>query len=96
MAGADIIIGWVPEDTTYQESYIQRRHSVSLNQRHPVFDEDLSKDLEEARQEDGVTFLHFTRDLFPCADEVFYSIIFIFCHHVHKKKYKMIYSKIHI
>ena len=70
MAGADIIIGWIPDDTTNQDAYLQRRHSVSFNDRYPKFDEDLSRDLEAYWQEDGVTFLHFTRELFPCADEV--------------------------
>lgn len=75
MAGADIIIGWID---TNQDAYLQRRHSISLNDRYPRFDEDISDTLLDSFQEDGVTFLHFNRELFPCADEVY--------HHFHNYK----------
>eukprot|EP00485_Elphidium_margaritaceum_P023517 CAMPEP_0202712258 /NCGR_PEP_ID=MMETSP1385-20130828/36148_1 /ASSEMBLY_ACC=CAM_ASM_000861 /TAXON_ID=933848 /ORGANISM="Elphidium margaritaceum" /LENGTH=656 /DNA_ID=CAMNT_0049372229 /DNA_START=22 /DNA_END=1992 /DNA_ORIENTATION=+ len=67
MGGADIILGWV--DDSDAKTYLQRRHSVSIYNRNPVFDEDLSDDLVEASQENGVTRLRFTRQLFPCADD---------------------------
>eukprot|EP00484_Ammonia_sp_Unknown_P001510 CAMPEP_0197021526 /NCGR_PEP_ID=MMETSP1384-20130603/2418_1 /TAXON_ID=29189 /ORGANISM="Ammonia sp." /LENGTH=642 /DNA_ID=CAMNT_0042449369 /DNA_START=26 /DNA_END=1950 /DNA_ORIENTATION=- len=67
MGGADIIMGWV--DDNQDKYYLQRRHSVSLSRRFPVFDEDLTDDMLDAWQEDGVTRLHFKRALFPCADE---------------------------
>jgi len=70
MPGADMIIGWIPDDAIFtHEAYLQRRHSISTANRYPVFDEDLSSDLQAAWQDNGVTFLHFTRELFPCADE---------------------------
>eukprot|EP01084_Bolivina_argentea_P251686 422211_1 len=65
MFGADIIMGWIDDDDT---PYLQRRH-VSLNQRNPVFDENLIDDLIASNQEDGITRFHFKRELFPCADE---------------------------
>ena len=78
MAEADISMGWVDGD----QSYLQRRHSVSLSQRFPVFDEDLSHDLVHSEQIDGITRIQFIREMYPCADEeVFLSfyICYTFC-----------------
>mmetsp|Transcript_46416 Transcript_46416/g.77142 ORF Transcript_46416/g.77142 Transcript_46416/m.77142 type:complete len:668 (-) Transcript_46416:45-2048(-) len=69
MGDSDIILGWIDESSDVPKPYLQRRHSVSIHERNPVFDEDLRDDLVEAWQEDGVTRIRFTRELFPCADE---------------------------